>query len=298
MLFRSMCLFVEMGGLGIRSVVPFNQALLGKWLWRYGHEVTHLWWRVISTKYGEGQGGWSTNVCRRTHGCGIWRSINEGWESFSKHLTFVVGEGTRIRFWNDMWIGDNTLKDLYPELYVCSAVKNACISEVLWIPEGGTVRVWNLRFYRAFEDWELAASYSLLQFIQTCIPRGDKRDTLYWRLIGDGKFDTQSYYHAIQEASNSLFPWKGVWKPKIPKRVAFFLWTAAHGQILTLDNLMLKDRPLANWCCMCCCDKESIDHLLLHCPVTHSLWTFMLQAFGIHWVMPGLVAGLLSCWHQ
>ena len=26
--------------------------------------------------------------------------------------------------------------------------------------------------------------------------------------------------------------------------------------------------------------------------------SFMLQAFGIHWVMPGSVAGLLSCWHQ
>ena len=61
---------------------------------------------------------------------------------------------------------------------------------------------------------------------------------------------------------------------------------------------MLKGRPLANRCCMCCCDGELVDHLLLHCPVTHSLWTFMLQAFGIHCVMLGLVAGLLSCWHQ
>ena len=52
-----MCLPIELGGLGIRNVVSFNQGLLGKWLWRYGHEVTHLWWRVISTKYGEGQGG-------------------------------------------------------------------------------------------------------------------------------------------------------------------------------------------------------------------------------------------------
>ena len=48
---------------------------------------------------------------------------------------------------------------------MCSAVKDACISEVFWIPERGTVRVWDLRFYKAFEDWELVASYSLLQHI-------------------------------------------------------------------------------------------------------------------------------------
>ena len=105
-----MCLLVKMGGLWIRNVVSFNQALLGKWLWRYGHEVTHLWQRVISKKYGKGQGGWSTKVCRRTHGCDLRRSINEGWESFSKHLSFVAGDGTRIRFWLDRWIGDNTLR--------------------------------------------------------------------------------------------------------------------------------------------------------------------------------------------
>ena len=79
----------------------------------------------------------------------------------------------------------------------------------------GTVRVWDLRFYRAFEDWKLAESYSLFQLIQTRIPQGDRSDTLCWQLKGDGKFDTQSYYHAIRGASNSLFPWKGVWKPKI-----------------------------------------------------------------------------------
>ena len=66
------------GWYGIKSVMSFNQALLGKWLWRFGHEVSHLWRRVISTKYGEGQGGWCTKVCRKTHGCGLWRSIMKG----------------------------------------------------------------------------------------------------------------------------------------------------------------------------------------------------------------------------
>ena len=72
---------------------------------------------------------------------------------------------------------------------------------------------------------------------------------------------------------------------------------AAYNQILTLDNLILRGCPLANRCCMCCCDGESVDNLLLHCLVTHTLWTLMLQAFGIHWVMPGLVVELLFCWH-
>ena len=80
---------------------------------------------------------------------------------------------------------------------MCLADKDACISEVLWIPKGGIVRVWDLRFYRAFEDWELAASYSIFQLIQSRIPQGDRSDTRCWRSKGDVKFDTRFYYHAI-----------------------------------------------------------------------------------------------------
>ena len=76
------------------------------------------------------------------------------------------------------------------------------------------------------------------------------------------------------------------------------MWTAAHGQILTLDNLILRGRPLANRCCMCCCNEESVDHLLLFYPIAHSLWTHMLRLFGIDWIMPSLVADLLFCWYH
>ena len=39
------------GGLGIRNLRIFNQALLENWLWRYGTERVHLWRRVIKAKY-------------------------------------------------------------------------------------------------------------------------------------------------------------------------------------------------------------------------------------------------------
>ena len=79
---EKVCLPIEMSGLGIRSVVSFNQALLGKWLWRYDHEVTHLWRRVISTKYGEGQGGWSTKVCKGLMGVAYGEALMKGGRDF------------------------------------------------------------------------------------------------------------------------------------------------------------------------------------------------------------------------
>ena len=163
---EKVCLLRELGGLRVRKFVPFNQALLGKWLWRYGHETLRLWHRVIAMKYGEGKGGWCTRAYSRAHGCGLWQSISEGWETFAKHFSFVVGDGSRILFWHDKWIGDVPLKILYPQLFLCSANKEACISEVLSPPVGDNDRVWSLRFHREFNDWELAASYSFLHFIQ------------------------------------------------------------------------------------------------------------------------------------
>ena len=137
--------------------------------------------------------------------------------------------------------------------------------------EGDDVRFWNLRFYRDFEDWELVASFSLRDFIQAHLPHGVGSDSLCWGLNRNGKFDTRSFYNELRTTPNSIFPWKGIWKAKVPKRVAFFLWTATHDRILTLDNLMLRGRPLANRCCMCQCSGESIDHFLIHCHVANSL---------------------------
>ena len=90
------------------------------------------------------------------------------------------------------------------------------------------------------QDSKLKSAFSFLEFIQSWIPRGGGNDTSHSCLKRNGMFDTQSYYNIIRGVATSNFPWKGVWKAKIPRRVAFFVWTAVHGQILTLDNLMLK----------------------------------------------------------
>ena len=47
---------------------------------------------------------------------------------------------------------------------------------------------------------------------------------------------------------------------------------------------------------MCKYNGELVDHLYLHCLVAMDLWSMVLGLFGVSWVMPKSVVGLLACW--
>ena len=107
-----------------------------------------------------------------------------------------------------------------------------------------------------------------------------------------GVFDVRSFYIALLKAPSASFPWQSIWCVKVLKRVSFFLWTAARGGILIIDNLA-KNLPLVNWCCLCKCDEETVDHLLLHCKFASALWSEVLIMFGVQWVMLDIIVSLL-----
>ena len=90
------------GGLGFGKISLRNLALLGKWLWRYPRESTILWHQVILSIYGTHSNGWDAN----TSHCCSWKAIVQVFQNFSKYIWFVVGDGERIRFWEDLWWGD------------------------------------------------------------------------------------------------------------------------------------------------------------------------------------------------
>lgn len=51
---------------------------------------------------------------------------------------------------------------------------------------------------------------------------------------------------------------------------------------------------IAEWCCMCKNNGETMDHLLLHCAYVHKLWSLVLSMFGLQWVLPRRVVDLLA----
>ena len=100
-------------------------------MWRYGTERDVLWRKVIEAKYENEGGGWCTKPVLGTYGVSVWKSIRSGWLDSSKFLQFDVGDGTRIKFWEDVWCRDCSLKEAFPELYIISRAREFFVLEVM-----------------------------------------------------------------------------------------------------------------------------------------------------------------------
>ena len=65
---------------------------------------------------------------------------------------------------------------------------------------------------------------------------------------------------------------------------------------MTLDLLKRRGRALANRCCLCEEDEETIDHLLIPCKAARMLCALFLTIVGTTWVFPYSVRHTLLAW--
>ncbi len=152
---HQVCQPLKSGGLGFQNIRLFNRALMGKWLWRYGNEKDALWRSVIFSKYGNLQGDWTTREVNGPNGVSLWKHIRKDWGHFARHLHFEVGDGSKTRFWSDIWCGTCSLNDGFPELYRLVRNKEAFVMDHLHYHNERVS--WVLNFTRHVQDWELEA---------------------------------------------------------------------------------------------------------------------------------------------
>ena len=63
---------------------------------------------------------------------------------YGKNSTSIfhsVGDGVKIDFWNELWIGDDTLRSTFPQLYIISLQKDAAVSQV-WSQTPFQISLW------------------------------------------------------------------------------------------------------------------------------------------------------------
>jgi hypothetical protein len=182
-------------------------------------------------------------------GVGVWKHIRRGLEKFCNFVHFEVGDGSHISFWHDWWCGDRSLKQYSPVMFSIVRNKDAIVVDNLAVHNG--VIQWNVLFTKQIQDWEIEMVPSFFEQLSSILVRHGEGDRLVWNPSKRGFFEVRSYYEVLIRKNGPSFPWKSIWRVKAPTRVAFFVWSAAFGEILTHDNLHKRNVVVIEWCCMC-----------------------------------------------
>ena len=108
------------------------------------------------------------------------------------------------------------------------------MAKLMKSPNG--VLFWDVSFFRGVHVRELEALSSFMESIYGSSTRGFGEDKMCWILSKDKGFLLKDYYKILAGPTIFGFPWRSIWKQKIPFRVAYFVWTATLGKCLMIDN--------------------------------------------------------------
>lgn len=107
---------------------------------------------------------------------------------------------------------------------------------------------------------------TFLDLIYSISMRGSREDKLYWKPAKGRGFKVGGYHCSLMPTIVMSFPWKIIWRSKVPPSIAFFSWIVTYGKFFTINNLWNRhiSVKLVLYTYMCKSSGQTMDHLLLH----------------------------------
>ena len=113
-----------------------------------------------------------------------------------QHCVFELGDGSIVKFWEDVWCDETPLCLSFPSLFDVTRTKGVKVMK-LW--EGSeTEGDWNFRFGRPFNDWELETVQCFICKISPKRINPSAGDRLVWKRTKDGYFTIKSSFDRLE----------------------------------------------------------------------------------------------------
>ena len=258
----------DQGGLGVTNLDIKNISLLCKWLWRLENEDGD-WQEMIRAKYLKRK---TLSQCESSPANShFWNGIMSVKDIFYNCCQRIVGDGHKTRFWEDAWIHNKPLCQLFPRLYKLTFHQNITVAKA-FEHDFNCIRFRRCLYGETLDMWN-----KLLDMCSQVV-LSEEPDKVNWLLTSSGQFSVKSLYQYII-AKRVVFPFKFLWKLKVPLKIKAFIWLVIKGRILTKDNLCKKGWKGTNKCEFCDAN-EYIDHLFFTCSLARFLWNVVGSALG------------------
>ena len=257
-----------MGGLGLRDIHAFNQALLGKRAWRLIKKPKCLLFRILTGKYCNSASFLTVEAASSSsHG---WKGVLKCRDLLIQHLGKAIGDGESTSVWKDAWIDSGSnLKPIGPVLL---QDQDLLVSDLL---------------SRETKEWNRAKVENLLPELASHIlalkpSKLGAQDAHIWNLNKTGEYTAKSGYISLQSPKiqstlalldTDVVGWdwnKHIWSPHLLPKLKMFLWKVGQNALPTIENLQKQGVQITTNCCRCG-EPETTLHLLFHCDIARKV---------------------------
>lgn len=168
-----------------------------------------------------------------------------------------------------------------PGLFYLARDPNSTISQ----NRDGTTQ--SIMFRRNMQDWEFSDLNKLLQTLKSFSLNNQAANQFKQGSTAEGDYTVTAAYDQSRSLNklNDHWPYKLIWKTKLPPKIICFCWTALYEACNTQDNLYKMKHIIVNGCYLCQKEADSTRHLF--CIVLQQqICVICFSFFGLSWVMP------------
>lgn len=109
---EKICKHKKFGGVGIRDWNIMNIALGAKMVWQMANEGDQLWIKILKAKYLDSNDNIRIlTIQNPIRGSSIWNFILSCRHVITDHVSWVIGDGKRAKFWEDSWNGYKSIEE-------------------------------------------------------------------------------------------------------------------------------------------------------------------------------------------
>lgn len=190
--------------------------------------------------------------------------------SISELLRQRVAMGNKKRFWEDKWVGQDTLKDRYNRLYVLGTNKSCLVAEKVKWDEGTWSWVWN---WRARLRGRAAGQFiDLLATLHDFTPKENTEDSWIWAPTSDGIFTISCLSKTVNKSLAASLHYPTVWIKMLAEKVNIFPLRAVNGMLPMQYQLQRCGMDIQTPCPLFSAHAETVDHTLVSCHFTTRIW--------------------------
>lgn len=263
---NTICLPIEEGSLGLRSVCKLNEAFKLKLAWELINSDCS--WAVLLRSRIKRKNRFITHNIFSS----MWYSVKQEMKIVMDNSSWVLGNSSSISLWSDRWCGS----PLFLHNDAPTLIEDHSVDRLL-----------------VHGSWDFSGSVTIIPAllkarIRNCpIPVVSRPDKRCWDNSLSGELSLKLAYDFKRYRGIPQVRWKMIWNKYFPPSISFMVWRLLHHKMPTDDIWHKRGFSFPSRWSLYGLEAESEQHLFFNCRFVLMLWSWLKSMFNLSFSILG-----------